>query len=68
MIFEGWVMSDGNKVMVIKPPDTLSAKVIKGGLGAVDLAAFECVVSIIANMADSCLDWVEEDLIKINKA
>jgi len=61
-------MSDDNKVTVIKPPDTLSAKVTKGGPGAVDLEAIKRAESIIADMADSYLDWVEEDLIKITKA
>jgi hypothetical protein len=61
-------MSDDDTVNVIKPPDTLSAKVTKGGPGAVDLAAIERAESVIANMADSYLDWVEEDLVKITKA
>lgn len=61
-------MSDDDTVNVIKPPDTLSAKVTKGGPGAVDLAAIERAESVIANMADSYLDWVEEDLVKIQKA
>ncbi len=61
-------MSDDDTVNVIKPPDTLSAKVTKGGPGAVDLAAIERAESVIANMADSYLDWVEEDLVKIAKA
>lgn len=61
-------MSDDDTVNVIKPPDTLSAKVTKGGPGVVDLAAIERAESVIANMADSYLDWVEEDLVKITKA
>lgn len=61
-------MSDDEIVRVIKPPDTLSAKVTKGGPGAVDLAAIERAESVIANMADDYLDWVEEDLVKISKA
>lgn len=61
-------MSDDETVNVIKPPDTLSAKVTKGGPGAVDLAAIERAESVIANMADSYLDWVEDDLVKITKA
>ena len=61
-------MSDDDTVSVIKPPDTLSAKVTKGGPGAVDLAAIERAESVIANMADSYLGWVEDDLVKITKA
>lgn len=61
-------MSDDDTVSVIKPPDTLSAKVTKGGPGAVDLAAIERAESVIAGMADSYLDWVEDDLVKIAKA
>jgi hypothetical protein len=61
-------MSDDDTVNVIKPPDTLSAKVSKGGPGAVDLAAIERAESVIANMADDYLDWVEDDLVRIAKA
>jgi hypothetical protein len=63
-------MSDDNNntVNIIKPPDTLSRKVTKGGPGAVDLAAIERAESVIASMADDYLDWVEEDLIKISQA
>ncbi|MHA1598210.1 MAG: phosphorelay protein [Alphaproteobacteria bacterium] len=55
-------------VQVIRPPDTLSAKVSKGGPGAVDLAAIERAEEVIAGMADNYLEWVEEDLVKIQKA
>ncbi len=61
-------MSDDNTVNVIKPPDTLSAKVSKGGPGAVDLAAIERAESVIASMANDYLSWVEDDLVKIAKA
>ena len=61
-------MSDDETVKVIKPPDTLSTKVTKGGPGAVDLAAIERAESVIADMADSYLDWVEEDLVRISSA
>ncbi|MBC8270216.1 MAG: Hpt domain-containing protein [Rhodospirillaceae bacterium] len=61
-------MSDDDTVNVIKPPDTLSSKVSKGGPGAVDLAAIERAESVIANMADDYLDWVEDDLVKIANA
>jgi len=55
-------------VSVINPPDTLKSKVKKGGPGAVDLAALERAEAVIAGMADSYLDWVEEDLFRIQKA
>jgi len=61
-------MSEDDTVKVIKPPDTLSAKVSKGGPGAVDLAAIERAESVIANMANDYLQWVEDDLVKIAKA
>ena len=61
-------MSDDNQVRVIKVPDTLSRKVTKGGPGAVDPAALERAEAVIAGMADSYLDWVEEDLAKIQAA
>lgn len=61
-------MSDDDTVQVIKPPDTLSSKVTKGGPGAVDLAAIERAESVIAGMANDYLDWVEEDLVKITRA
>ena len=61
-------MSDDDTVNVIKPPDMLSSKVSKGGPGAVDLAAIERAESVIANMADDYLDWVEDDLVKIANA
>jgi len=60
-------MSDED-VQVIKPPDTLGAKVVEGGPGAVDLAAIERAEAVIADLADSYLDWVEEDLVRLQKA
>ena len=61
-------MSDDDTVNIIRPPDLLSAKVTKGGPGAVDVAALERAESVIAGMADSYLDWVEDDLVKITDA
>ena len=55
-------------VQVIRPPDTLGAKVTKGGSGAVDLDAIERAEAVIAGMSDDYLDWVEDDLVKIQKA
>ncbi len=61
-------MSDDDTVNVIRPPNTISAKVTKGGPGAVDLAAIERAESIIASMADNYLEWVNEDLVRISDA
>ncbi|NQU57426.1 MAG: Hpt domain-containing protein [Rhodospirillales bacterium] len=61
-------MSDDNTVNVIKPPDTLSGKVTKGGPGAVDMAAIERAEAVISGMANDYLNWVEEDLVKIANA
>ena len=61
-------MSDDENVKVITPPNTIKMKVKEGGPGAVDLAAIERAEAVIANLADSYLEWVEEDLVKIRKA
>ncbi len=61
-------MSDDENVKVITPPNTLKMKVREGGPGAVDMAALERAEQVIADLADSYLEWVEEDLIKIRKA
>jgi len=60
-------MSD-DEVNIIKPPDTLRAKVKKGGPDAVDVAALDRAEDVIASMADNYLEWVEEDLGKIQAA
>ena len=62
-------MSDDQpKAQVIKPPQTLQSKVEKGGPGAVDLDALAKAEDVIANLADDYLDWVKEDLAKMEKA
>ena len=61
-------MSDDEKVEVISPPNMLKSKVREGGPGAVDAAAIERAEAVIAELADSYLEWVEEDLIKIRQA
>jgi len=61
-------MNDDEKVKVITPPNTIKMKVKEGGPGAVDMEAIERAEAVIANLADSYLEWVEEDLIKIRKA
>lgn len=61
-------MAEYSKPEIIIPPDTLKSKVSVGGPNAVDLEALERAEQVIANMADSYLDWVEEDLKKISSA
>lgn len=58
-------MADNEKPEIITPPDTMKIKIAMGGPNAVDVAALERAEKVIANMADSYLDWVEEDLNKI---
>ena len=53
---------------VIRPPQTLQNKVEKGGPGAVDLDALAKAEDVIANLADDYLDWVREDLVRLEKA
>ncbi len=50
---------------IINPPNTLKSKVKTGGPGAVNLEALERAEKVIANLSDSYLDWVQEDLKKI---
>lgn len=60
-------MSD-EKVQIINPPNAVKAKVKVGGPGAVDLATLERAEQAIAAMGDQYLDWVQEDLGKIDAA
>ncbi|MBM3565487.1 MAG: Hpt domain-containing protein, partial [Alphaproteobacteria bacterium] len=53
---------------IINPPNSLKTKVKTGGPGAVNLAALERAEQVIANLSDSYLDWVQEDLKKIAAA
>jgi len=53
---------------IINPPNTLKDKVREGGPGAVDLATLERAENVIAGMADSYLEWVQEDLVRIDAA
>jgi len=61
-------MSDDEEVQVIKPPSTLKSKVGTGGPGAVDLETLEKAEAVIAGLSDSYLEWVEEDLKKLDSA
>lgn len=53
---------------IINPPNNLKDKVREGGPGAVDLATLERAENVIAEMADSYLEWVQEDLVRIEAA
>lgn len=57
-----------DKLEVINPPNVLKQKVGTGGPGAVDLEALERAEQVIVNMTDSYLNWVVEDLKKIDDA
>lgn len=56
------------QAQVIRPPQTLQNKVEKGGPGAVDLDALAKAEDVIANLADDYLDWVREDLVRLEAA
>ncbi len=57
-----------DKLEVINPPNTLKQKVGTGGPGAVDLEALQRAEEVITGMTGSYLNWVAEDLKKIDKA
>ena len=57
-----------DELEIINPPNTLKSKVREGGPGAVDLQTLERAENVIAAMADSYLEWVQEDLVKIEAA
>ncbi len=61
-------MGKDNDSQIIRPPDTLSAKISTGGPGAVDLEALERAETVITDMTDSYLDWVVEDLGRLDAA
>ena len=57
-----------DKLEIINPPNALKQKVGTGGPGAVDLEALERAEQVIVGMTDSYLNWVAEDLEKIEVA
>ena len=60
-------MSD-DKVEIINPPNAVKAKVKVGGPGAVDASTLERAEQAIAGMSDQYLDWVQEDIARIDAA
>ena len=61
-------MGEDGKAEVIKPPSSLRSKVQVGGPGAVDPKTLERAEAVIASLADQYLDWVQEDLRRIEEA
>lgn len=57
-----------DEMEIINPPNTLKSKVSLGGPGAVDPAALERAEKVIASMTDSYLEWVQEDLKRLQAA
>jgi hypothetical protein len=57
-----------DKLEIINPPNALKQKVGTGGAGAVDLEALERAEQVISGMTDSYLEWVVDDLKKIEQA
>ena len=57
-----------DKMEIINPPNALKSEVREGGPGAVDLATLERAERVIEQMADEYLDWVQEDLVRIETA
>ncbi len=53
---------------IITPPNTLKSKVKKGGPGAINPAMLEKAEQVLANLSDSYLDWVQQDLKNISAA
>ncbi len=61
-------MAEDDKPQVIHAPNPLSAKVTRGGPGAVDPTVLEKAERVIAEMSGEYLDWVKGDLKKIQDA
>jgi hypothetical protein len=57
-----------DKPQFIQPPSTLKAKVGPPVAGGIDMAALERAEQVIANLAGNYLEWVQEDLKKLQKA
>ena len=61
-------MSEEHKVQFIRPPNTLRAKVIEGGPGAINPDVLEKAEQVIAGMADSYIEWAAEDAARLSAA
>lgn len=60
-------MMANEELEIITPPTSLKSKVREGGPDAVDLETLERAEKVIADMADSYLEWVQEDLKKMDE-
>ena len=60
--------SDNPDVEVIVPPNNLKSKVSTVGPGVVTLQTLERAEQAIVNMTDNYLQWVEDDLAKLQAA
>ena len=58
-------MADDDEAQVITPPSQLRDRISTGGLNAVDMASIERAEQAISDMSASYLDWVVEDLEKL---
>lgn len=61
-------MADDDKAELIQPKGTLQSKVTVGGPGAVDASTLDRAEAVIADLADDYLEWVQEDLVRIEAA
>ena len=61
-------MADSDRPQMIQPPNPLKSKVGIGGPGAVTPEALERAETVIADLADDYLKWVEEDLANLQAA
>lgn len=61
-------MSEEQKPQFIRPPNTLRAKVVEGGPGAVNADVLEKAEQVIAGMADSYIEWAGEDIGRLSEA
>ncbi|HJO69693.1 MAG TPA: Hpt domain-containing protein [Rhodospirillales bacterium] len=58
-------MAESETPRIITPPNTLKSKVGVGGPKAVDPAVLKRAEEAIANLGDDYLDWVQEDIKKL---
>ncbi|WP_142848580.1 Hpt domain-containing protein [Telmatospirillum sp. J64-1] len=56
----------GDEHEIIRPPNTLKSKVTYGP-GGVDLDALEKAEAVIAGLKGSYLEWVQDDLVKLQE-
>ena len=59
---------DNNDIEFITPPNTLREKVPVNGLGSIDEAVLKRAELAIENMSDEYLEWVQQDIARIEDA